>query len=73
MHPQTLEILKHIKMEKLFLFIIGASLSFGVGYMGSKRKIGFGWAFFLSLCNLFLGLIATLCSKKLTQEENKEL
>lgn len=73
MHPQTLEILKHIKMEKLFLFIIGALLSFGVGYMGSKRKIGFGWAFFLSLCNLFLGLIVTLCSKKLTQEENKEL
>ncbi len=60
-------------MEKLFLFIIGASLSLGVGYMGSKRKIGFGWAFFLSLCNLFLGLIVTLCSKKLTQEENKEL
>lgn len=73
MHPQILEILKHIKMEKLFFFIIGASLSLGVGYMGSKRKIGFGWAFFLSLCNLFLGLIVTLCSKKLTQEENKEL
>lgn len=73
MHPQTLVILKHIEMEKLVLFIIGASLSLGVGYMGSKRKIGFGWAFFLSLCNLFLGLIVTLCSKKLTQEENKEL
>lgn len=73
MHPQTLVILKHIEMEKLVLFIIGASLSLGVGYMGSKRKIGFGWAFFLSLCNLFLGLIVTLCSKKLTQEENKKL
>ena len=56
-------------MEKLFLFIIGASLSLGVGYMGSKRKIGFGWAFFLSLCNLFLGLIVTLCSKKVDTNE----
>lgn len=56
-------------MEKLFLFIIGASLSLGVGYMGSKRKIGFGWAFFLSLCNLFLGLIVTLCSKKIDTNE----
>lgn len=73
MHPQILVILKHIEMEKFVLFIIGASLSLGVGYMGSKRKIGFGWAFFLSLCNLFLGLIVALCSKKLTQEENKEL
>lgn len=73
MHPQTLVILKDIEMEKLVLFIIGASLSLGVGYMGSKRKIGFGWAFFLSLCNFFLGLIVTLCSKKLMQEENKEL
>lgn len=56
-------------MEKFVLFIIGASLSLGVGYMGSKRKIGFGWAFFLSLCNLFLGLIVTLCSKKVDTNE----
>lgn len=69
MHPQTLVILKHIEMEKFVLFIIGASLSLGVGYMGSKRKIGFGWAFFLSLCNLFLGLIVTLCSKKVDTNE----
>ena len=54
-------------MEKFVLFIIGASLSLGVGYMGSKRKIGFGWAFFLSLCNL--GLIVTLCSKKVDTNE----
>lgn len=52
-------------MEKLFFFGINALLSLGVGYMGSKRKIGFGWAFGLSLCNVLLGLIATLCSKKI--------
>lgn len=52
-------------MEKLFFVGINVLLSFGVGYMGSKRKIGFGWALGLSLCNVFLGLIATLCSKKI--------
>ena len=32
-------------MERGFLFIIAIALAFGVGIMGSKRKIGFGWAF----------------------------
>lgn len=50
--------------EKLFFFVIGVALAYGVGCLGRKRKIGFGWAFFLSLINLFLGLIVVLCSKK---------
>ncbi len=51
-------------MEKLFFLVIGVALAYGVGCLGRKRRIGFGWAFFLSLINLFIGLIAVLCSKK---------
>lgn len=51
-------------MEQLFFFLIAVSLAYGVGCLGRKRRIGFGWAFFLSILNLFLGLIVTLCSKK---------
>lgn len=51
-------------METAFFFIIAVLLALGVGYLGSKRKIGFGWAFVLALFNLFLGLIVVLCSKR---------
>ena len=51
-------------LETLFFFMIGIALSCGVGYLGSKRKIGFGWAFAIALVYLFVGLIITLCSKK---------
>lgn len=51
-------------MENLFFFVIGIALAYGVGCLGRKRKIGFGWAFAFSIINLFLGLIITLCSKK---------
>lgn len=37
--------------------------------MGRKRKIGFGWAFALSLLNVFIGLVAVLISKKIPQDE----
>ncbi|MGI6218958.1 MAG: hypothetical protein ACOYJE_03720 [Bacteroidaceae bacterium] len=50
--------------ETFFFLLIGLALAYGVGCLGRKRKIGFGWAFFLSILNLFLGLIVTLCSKK---------
>lgn len=30
----------------MFFFIIAVTLAYGVGCMGRKRKIGFGWAFF---------------------------
>jgi len=66
-------------MESMFFFIIAVALSYGVGCLGRNRKIGFGWAFFLSLINVFLGLIVVLCSKKKDNDiqfvdikENKE-
>ena len=37
--------------------------------MGRNRRIGFGWAFGLSLLNVFIGLIAVLLSKKIPQDE----
>lgn len=57
-------------MESLFFFIIAVALAYAVGCWGSTRKIGFGWAFGLSLINLFIGIIAVLCSKKIENEEN---
>lgn len=60
-------------MERAFLLIIAVSLAFGVGCMGRNRRIGFGWAFVLSLLNVFIGLVAVLLSKKIDQVEiNKE-
>lgn len=59
--------IKHLNnpnMDSAFLFIIAISLAFLVGKWGSTRKIGFGWAFGLSLFNLFIGIIAVACSKK---------
>ncbi len=57
-------------MESLFFFIIAIALAYAVGCWGSTRKIGFGWAFGLSLINLFIGIIAVLCSKKIGKNEN---
>lgn len=51
-------------MEGIFLLFVAVALAYGVGCMGRNRKIGFGWAFGLSLINLILGLIVVLCSKK---------
>lgn len=56
-------------MERALLLIIAVSLAFGVGCMGRNRRIGFGWAFGLSLLNVFIGLIAVLLSKKIPQDE----
>lgn len=50
--------------EYLFFLLIALALAFGVGLLGKDRKIGFGWAFFFAIINLFLGLIIVLCSKK---------
>ena len=57
-------------MATLLLLIISVGLAYGVGCMGRKRKIGFGLAFFLSLLNLIIGLIAVLCSKKIEKKED---
>lgn len=56
--------------EKLFFFVIAISLAFCVGLMGRNRKIGFGWAFLISVFNVFLGLIVVLCSKKKSSDIN---
>lgn len=57
-------------MERLVFIIIALSLALGVGYMGSKRKIGFGMAFFISFINVIIGLIAVLCSPRLDNDNN---
>ena len=57
-------------MEQAFFFIIAISLALLVGKWGSTRKIGFGWAFGLSLFNIIMGIIAAACSKKKDEEEN---
>ena len=51
-------------MERLFLLVIAVSLAYAVGRWGRTRKIGFGWAFGLSLINIFIGIIAVALSKK---------
>lgn len=51
-------------MERLFLLVIAVSLAYTVGCWGRTRKIGFGWAFGLSLINIFIGIIAVALSKK---------
>ena len=56
-------------MERAFFLIIAVSLAYGVGCMGRNSRIGFGWAFGLSLLNVFIGLIAVLLSKKIPQDE----
>lgn len=43
-----------------------------VGILGSRRRIGFGWAFFLSLVlTPLVGLIITLISDSLPQGERR--
>ena len=60
-------------MEKAFFLIIAVSLALGVGCLGRNRRIGFGWAFVLSLLNVFIGLVAVLLSKKIPQDENNKI
>jgi len=51
-------------MERVFFILVAVSLAYAVGCWGRTRKIGFGWAFGLALINVFIGIIAVLCSKK---------
>lgn len=59
-------------MERLFFLIVAVSLAYAVGCWGRTRKIGFGWAFGLSLVNLFIGIIAVACSKKLDNDSSDD-
>lgn len=60
-------------MERFLLIVIAVSLAFAVGCWGKTRKIGFGLAFGLSLFNLFIGIIAVACSKKLENKNEEEI
>ena len=59
-------------MDRLFFIVIAVILAYGVGCLGRNRKIGFGWAFGISLINVIIGLIVVLCSKKKTPDELEE-
>ena len=51
--------------SKFFILLLMAIISYGIGSIGSKRKIGFGWAFAFSFfLSPIIGLIIVLCSKK---------
>lgn len=52
-------------MDRMFFLVIAIALAYGVGCLGRKRKIGFGWAFGISLINVIVGLIVVLCSKRI--------
>lgn len=60
-------------METIVLLVVAVSLAYGVGCLGRSRKIGFGLAFIISLFNVFIGMIAVLCSKKIENVESKEM
>ena len=59
-------------MDRLFFIVIAVTLAYGVGCLGRNRKIGFGWAFGISLINVIIGLIVVLCSEKKTPKELEE-
>ena len=50
----------------IFGLISGSLLAVLVGFIGARRRLGFGWTFFLSvLFTPFIGLIFCLLSDKL--------
>ena len=50
----------------------GSLLSVLVGLLGSRRRIGFGWAFLISvITSPLIGLIVTLCFPKLPNRDRK--
>lgn len=59
-------------MDRMFFLIIAVALAYGVGCLGRNRKIGFGWAFGISLINVVVGLIVVLCSKKIDKEQQQK-
>ena len=56
----------------IFGLLTGSFLAALVGLLGARRKIGFGWTFFLSvLFTPLVGLIVCLLSDKLPNGERK--
>ena len=56
-------------LARLFILLIVLLLAYGIGCIGRRRKIGFGWAFGFSLIHPLIGLIVTLCSSKKNKKE----
>ena len=61
-----------MEAEGFFFLVIALALAFGVGCMGSKRKIGFWPAFLISILNVVIGLIVVLCSRKLDNNKSNK-
>ena len=56
----------------IFGLVTGSFVAALVGLIGARRKIGFGWTFFLSvLFTPLIGLIVCLLSDKLPNGERK--
>ena len=60
----------------IFIIILaalaGVLLPAIVGLIGSRRRIGFGWAFVISIITSpLIGLIVTLCTPKLEGKQRK--
>ena len=56
----------------VFGLLTGTLLAAIIGLIGSHRRIGFGWAFLLSVVfSPLIGLIVTLCTQKLPDTNRK--
>lgn len=50
---------------EIVVLLINIACCFGVASLGSNRRIGYGWALFISFFfSPLIGLIITLCSGK---------
>jgi hypothetical protein len=62
-----------VTLTVLFGLLSGSLLAVLVGILGSKRNIGFGWTFLISLVfTPLVGLICALISDPLPQDEPRE-
>ncbi|MBO5812951.1 MAG: hypothetical protein J6R13_00360 [Alistipes sp.] len=62
-----------VTLTVLFGLLSGSLLAVLVGILGSKRNIGFGWTFFLSIVfTPLVGLICALVSEPLPQGEPRK-
>ena len=68
--PQNVKVMPLLVL--IFGLLGGCLLAVIVGLFGSRRRIGFGWAFLLSVCfSPLIGLIVTLCTPKLPDKDRK--
>ena len=56
----------------IFGLVAGCLMAVIVGLIGSRRRIGFGWSFLLSVVfSPWIGLIVALCTPKLPHSDRK--